>query len=175
MNKSIKGALAAGVGGVLLLGGATTLAFWTDTGTVTGSSINSGHLKLVSQSCLGWKLDGGAAFTTQLIVPGDTLTQVCTYTVAATGAHLLASLAVSAPTFTGAAALYAELTATATYKKDTVAVSAFPTTIADGNVIEATVVVSFDGPAATNGSNNLTGLTAALSNITVTATKAHTP
>ena len=46
MNKASKGALAALAAGVLLLGGAGSLAFWTDTAEVAGGAINSGELSL---------------------------------------------------------------------------------------------------------------------------------
>ena len=93
MKKSTKGALAAGAAASLLLGGAGSLAYWTSTGTIDGTSISSGHLKLVSPSCDGWKLDNETtAFdpAADQIVPGDVLTQVCHYTVDAKGKHILA-------------------------------------------------------------------------------------
>ena len=44
MKKSTKGALAATTAGVLLLGGAGSLAFWSD--SIGGSTISSGHISL---------------------------------------------------------------------------------------------------------------------------------
>lgn len=170
MRKTVKGALAAGVGGVLLLGGAGTLAYWTDTGTVTGTGIDSGHLKLINPSCLGWKIDGGAAFTTQLVVPGDTLTQQCTFEVDAVGAHITASFDVSTPTWAATNALTNELAVAATYKIGATTVAAFPATVVDGDIITATIVVTFTGLTATNASEDLTST---LDDITVTATQGH--
>ncbi len=40
MKKSTKGALAAAAAGSLLLGGAGSLAYWTDAESITGTSIN---------------------------------------------------------------------------------------------------------------------------------------
>ncbi len=102
MNKTTKGALAAGAAGVLLLGGVGTLAFWTDTETADGTGIDSGHLKLAAarlwcragfsmarppRSCrppISWS-------------PGDTLTKVCDYTVDAAGEHLAATFTATGP------------------------------------------------------------------------------
>ena len=115
MNKTTKGAVAAAAAGVLLLGGAGSLAYWNATGTVAGGTISSGQLTLTNPDCdpdttagaIGsvWKLDDGTTFDpdTQKIVPGDTLTKVCTYDITASGAHLLtADLTVSTPAYTNA-------------------------------------------------------------------------
>ena len=56
MNKNVKGSLAAAAAAVLLLGGAGSLAFWNDSQTVAGTTINAGELKLDAASCsaAGW-------------------------------------------------------------------------------------------------------------------------
>ncbi len=121
MNKSTKGALAASAAGALLLGGAGSLAFWTTTQPVSGSDITAGHLKLTNPSCgAGWLLDGGAVFTTQLLVPGDTLTKVCTFSLDAAGEHLAADFDVTAPSLSGDAALLDELAVSAAYEVNSV-------------------------------------------------------
>jgi len=170
MRKTVKGALAAGVGGVLLLGGAGTLAYWTDTGTVTGTGITSGHLMLISPSCVGWQLDGAEPLVAQLIVPGDTLTQQCTFEVDAVGAHITASFDVSTPTWLATNALTSELAITATYLIGATPATVFPATVVDGDIVTATIVVTFTGATATNASEDLT---ATLNDITVTATQGH--
>jgi alternate signal-mediated exported protein len=175
MNRTTKGALAAGAAGALLLGGVGTLAFWTDTEVMTGTTIGSGHMQLVSPSCgAGWILDGGATYTTQVLVPGDTLTKVCTYTVEADGAHLTASFDATAPgDVTGAPALVDEISFTDTYKVNTVASGDTDVPIADGDVVEATLVIDWPYGLVDNDSNVLTGLTAALADVTVVATQDH--
>ena len=177
MNRTTKGALAGGAAAVLLLGGAGTLAFWTDTEVVTGTDIDSGHLQLVSPTCTGWLLDGGAAYTTQLLVPGDTLTQVCSYTVDATGSHLTASFDATAPAgLTGDAALLAELSFTDTYKVNTIVSGDTDVPIVDNDVVEATLTITWPyGTVADNDSNVLLGLSASLADVTVVATQTHTP
>jgi alternate signal-mediated exported protein len=173
-NKSTKGALAASAAGVLLLGGAGSLAYWTSTQDVSGANINTGHLKLVSPACgAGWVLDGGATYVAQLLVPGDTLTKVCSFTVDASGAHLTADFDTTAPNISGDAALLAELGVNATYKVNTVGVASSNVLVVHGDVIEATVVVSWPYGVEDNDSNVLAGLSATLDTITVTATQSH--
>lgn len=176
MKRTTKGALAGGAAAVLLLGGAGTLAFWTDTQTIDGTDIASGHLKLVSPDCTGWLLDGGAAFTTQLLVPGDSLTQVCDYTVDTAGEHLAATFTATGPTdITGSAALVDEIGFAAAYKVNTVAVGATDVAIVDGDIVTATLTVTWPTGVLDNDSNVLAGLTASLADVTVVATQTHQP
>lgn len=51
MKKSTKGAVAAAATAVLLLGGGTSLAYWTATGTAAGGSITAGTLTLSAATC----------------------------------------------------------------------------------------------------------------------------
>ena len=172
MKRETKGAAAAVAAAVLLLGGAGTLAYWNDSAAVPGGDIQSGRLELGAPDCgAGWTLDGGTPFTTQLLVPGDTLTKTCTIDLVAQGEHLGADLAVDTPTWAAANALTAELTTSATFS-----VNGAPTahiTSADDTgtgEIQASVSVVFDGPAATNASQNLL---ATLNGINVVATQTH--
>ena len=170
MQNSIKGALAAITGGALLLGGAGSLAYWSDESTIGGADIESGTLALSAPSCAGWKLDGDTAFAAQKLVPGDVLTQVCTFTVTAEGAHLAATFDVSTPTWDEADALTGELDVDAAYRIDAEPVTAFPAAVANEDVVTATVTVAFDGAAATNASRSISS---ALDDITITATQSH--
>ena len=172
MRKSTKGALATAAAAVLLLGGAGTLAYWNDSAAVPGGTIQSGRLELGTPDCgAGWTLDGGAAFTTQLLVPGDTLTKTCTVDLVATGAHLGADLVVDTPSWGATNGLTSELTTSATFVVNGVA-KAHVTSADDTGTgeIQASVVVVFDGPAATNVSQ---GLTATLNAINLVATQSH--
>ena len=183
MNKTTKGALAAAAAGVLLLGGAGTLAYWTDTATVTGTDINSGHLKLTESACdATWILDDGdpleVPFTGQLLVPGDTLSRTCTYTVDAAGQHIEAELAIDKdPSFvTGSnAALLEELDvsgSTMTLEGDPVTSGGTPVVVEDDDVVVVNYVVEWPfGDAANNNSNISTGLTATLESIVLTLTQ----
>ena len=191
MNKTTKGAVAAAAAGVLLLGGVGSLAYWNATGTVAGGTISSGQLTLTNADCdpatavdatgSVWMLDGSPATVfdpdTQKIVPGDTLTKVCTYDITASGAHLTANLEVSTPDYTNTPAnaltdgTAGSLTVDPTFKILSGTVDQRTITSADNaKKLEATVVVTF--PGAT--SSNLTqGLSAMLDNIIVTATQTH--
>lgn len=176
MNKSTKGALAAAAAGVLLLGGAGSLAYWSSDGVILGTDIDSGQLALSGADCgTGWTLDGGTAFVSQKIVPGDTLTQVCTFTVDAVGEHLAADFDVVNASFAAgsSSALTGELDATAEFEVNDVEVSGSDVALVNNDVVKATITVDFDGPGATNASNAVGGLSATLDDITITATQTH--
>ena len=178
MKKSTKGALAAAAAGSLLLGGAGSLAYWTDAATVGGTDITSGHLKLVpvgGTGCDGWKLSGAAYVpATDKIVPGDTLSQHCSYKVDMAGKTLKATLAVSDLTGTwGApsnATLEGALTKTVAFKDGTGAAISGTTPVTNGYVVTADLTVGIP-TGADNTANAVSGFTAHLNDITVTATQ----
>ncbi len=175
MKRTTKGAIAAAAAGVMLLGGAGSLAFWTDEATVEGADINAGYLKLINADCGDdWTLDGGAVYTTQLLVPGDTLTKLCTYEIDAAGEHLTAAFSVDAPSFTTSDGLTDELDLTADYTINDVAATP-PTAVVDGDVVGATITVDWPYGVEDNDSNVSPGLSTTLNDITVTATQTHTP
>lgn len=179
MNRLTKGAVALTGAGVLLIGGAGTLAFWNDTATVAGGTVNSGQLKLTdttaggSCAAAGWTLDSGEATAnepfdpaTDTLVPGDVLTKTCTYSINAVGNHLRATLSATGGAATGT--LSSALTTSATF---TVA-GASVTSITEANhthELKATIAVTFNPT-----SDNTTQLkTADLSNFVVTLQQAH--
>ncbi len=172
MDKTFKGAVAAGGAAVLLLGGLGTLAFWTDNETVGGADIASGELSLGAPSCgSGWTLDGGAVFASQKLVPGDVLTKTCTIDLVATGSHLGADLTLETASFTESNLLTADLTPSAVFKVG--GATKTHVTSADDNKttpeISVVVKVEFKGTAV-NASQNLT---AVLDDLTFTATQTH--
>lgn len=179
MQNSIKGALAAVVGGTLLVGGAGTLAYWNDTEAVPGTGINSGKLGLVvdgeNEGCGGWVLDGGTPFdgATMDLVPGDELTKTCEFTIVAEGEHLDATLAVSAPSLSvDAASVGAPGNTLGAVVGDVLvggqAATAFDETD-NGKTLTASVTVTFDGSA----DNSTQDFRAALADLTLTATQQH--
>ncbi|MCW2764085.1 MAG: putative secreted protein [Nocardioides sp.] len=180
MQKSIKGALAAGVGGVLLLGGAGTLAYWTGSTDVIGGAIDSGSLSLTQgtgQICSDWTLDSAGGSTTYtpgstLVVPGDLITKTCDYTVNATGAHLSATVGLEAPAISGGNALASALTPSATYTLAgaTIADGETIDDTADGQELTALVTVTFE--SATSGTTGQ-DMAAALGDLTVSLTQTH--
>ena len=176
MNKTTKGALAAGAASVLLLGGAGSLAYWTAQGTVTGGSISSGELKLSAPTCDGWKLDGAGGNTaytagTTKVVPGDSITNTCTYTITASGAHLSADLAVTGGTTGTGNALATALSPVASYKVGTTDTQAKITSADNNKVLTSTVTVTL--PYGSAGDNATQNLSATLSDFVVTATQKH--
>ena len=172
MNRSTKGALAAGVAVVLLTGGAGTLAYWNATETVTGTPISSGELKLGTPACGGgWKLDGNVVFTNQLIVPGDVLSKVCTIDLIARGEHIGADLGIGTAAFAAPNALTTQLAPSAAFTVGGATRNHITDADDTGTAeITATISVVFDGPAATNASQ---ALTATLNSVAVTATQTH--
>ncbi|NYD56827.1 alternate signal-mediated exported protein [Nocardioides marinisabuli] len=100
MRTSLKAALAGVAGAGLLLGGAGSLAFWNDTQTENGGTIESGTLNLLDRDCSGWVVAGSEPATTVdllndfLVVPGTEVSKTCTYGVKVEGV-LEASLSVN--------------------------------------------------------------------------------
>lgn len=182
MHNYVKGALAVSAAGALLLGGAGTLAYWNDSEAVAGSQITSGRVELSPPDCdgdptgtHGWQLDDGTPFIggTTEVVPGDTVTKVCSMTLTIEGSHVGATLAMDD---TGAlsadpgSTLEGELAADATFTVDSGAYA--PITDPGVYAVLATVRVTFDGTAASNGSQNGD---VALDAITLVATQTHQP
>jgi alternate signal-mediated exported protein len=97
MKKSTKAAVATGAAAVLLMGGAGTLAYWTDKDDVQGGTLTSGNLDLVVDDCstAAWTYadsEGTGAVTK--IVPGDIVEKDCTGTLSGEGDHLFADIVV---------------------------------------------------------------------------------
>ncbi|MGN6252462.1 MAG: alternate-type signal peptide domain-containing protein [Marmoricola sp.] len=187
MKKSTKGALAAGTGAVLLLGGAGSLAYWTSTDDVAAQTISTGHLSIDTPDCgSGWALDGaedaaGQAFdpATQQLVPGDVITETCTTVFHAEGSHLRATLAATAGTndglFVGSPALLtlalAPLESSADGSTNWTAVPGTGLTEAnDGDTVRLQLTVTFDGSASDPATEDVSS---ALDAIAITATQVH--
>lgn len=176
-NRMVKGAVALGFAALLLLGGAGSLAFWTATGTVSGGAIDTGSLALTTPACAGgWTLDsagGGGAYIpgTTLLVPGDVISETCTTTLTATGAHMRGTITANTPNVTGAAA------GTFTVSVGNIADTTTGTNLTtftntnNGDTLAVQVQVTFVDPGTAD--NSTQNLTAVLSDVTLTATQAH--
>lgn len=188
MKKSTKGAVAAAAAGVLLLGGAGSLALWSATDTVTGTDVTSGELKLSAPTCTGWKFDGSETTAnkayvpaTDKIVPGDVLTQSCDYSITAIGEHLRATLTAPTSSLTGTLSTFITPTSTFKYKVPSVASGAAAgdtvgtiTESADGSTVTALLKVAFNsGSNNTSQSSTATPLSAVLGDFVVTFSQAH--
>ncbi len=179
-SRATKGAIAATVAGALLLGGAGSLAYWSDSKTVTGGSITSGTLSLTQETgqvCSSWTLDAAGGATTYtpgvtLVVPGDVITKTCVYTVNASGQHLAADLTMDATSVTGSNALASALTPSATFTLggNAVATGQDITAADNGAVLTAQISVTF--ASATSGLT-AQGMTAGLDNIVVSLVQTH--
>lgn len=174
MTNITKGAIAAAVAAVLLLSGAGTLAYWEDSDDVTGTDFDAGSLSLTPlNACNVWNLDtgepGGSPFDplTEMIVPGDVITKVCTFTVDAVGTHLRATVAAVPGTNSGD--LLEDLTVAAI----DLAIDGAPITeiteANDADVLSVTVQVTFDSSA----DNTTQTLAAVLDTIAIETQQVH--
>jgi alternate signal-mediated exported protein len=182
MKKSTKGAIAASAAGVLLLGGAGSLAYWNATQDAGSADIKSGNITLSAPDCTtaggshDWQLENGDTYVpgTTKVVPGDTISKVCDMTLVLTGEHIGATLTFDSagltPAATDTTSLATELTPNATFTVDGAAYT--PITDPGTHDVRATVSVDFDGPLATNASMNGD---VSLDAINVLAEQTHTP
>ena len=177
MKKTTKGALAAGTAAVLLMGGAGTLAFWTESADVAGTGIESGHLEVTNNNCgtANWTLDGGTVVgAATRIIPGDTIGKTCTFTIDGEGTHFTdVDIAISAPSWAAGSngALTGALgTVGATYTGNTVGPIASGDDIPVGEVVTATFSMTFN-PATTD--DVAEDVTATLDTIAITVTQNH--
>jgi len=99
MNKFAKGAIATGVGVILLVGGGGTLATWNQTNTASMGSVVAGNLNLSSAAGV-WTNAAGTVVNvaSYKVVPGDVLTYKQTLTVTLTGDLMTAKLSVDGAT-----------------------------------------------------------------------------
>lgn len=178
VGKTAKGTLAAAAAAVLLLGGAGTLAYWTDEESTPGTTITTGHLDLTDLDCgTGWTLDGGTAYTTQLLVPGDTLTKTCNATLDIAGAHFsTADFTVTTPSdLTGDAALIEELSTPDidVTLNGTPQASALAVAVADGDAVQVAITIDWPYGVEDNDANVVGGVSATLDQITVKVKQNH--
>lgn len=164
MKKTTKGALAAGSAAVLLMGGAGTLAYWSANTSVAGVAVTAGELKIVDDQCANasWKFDSGESVAnktydplTDLIVPGDTLTKICSFEIQATGEHLRATVDLTNPALSGD--LASALTLDDSFQVDGVDLTENEITEAnDGDVVDVEISVTFNA-GSLNPTQTLTG------------------
>lgn len=182
MKKLTKGAISAAAASVLLLGGATSLAYWNDAQSTPGTVVNSGHLKLNTQAAGQWRLNGEATAynpASQRLVPGDALSKTAVFVVDAEGDYLNAEFSATNPAWASgsAAALTNELQLTGSYQvsTDNGTTWSAPVTgsapVADGDLVRAVLTINWPFGVLNNNSNVAAGLNATLDNVTVTVTQ----
>lgn len=142
-----KAIVAIAAGAVLLLGGGTTLAYWSTSQVLDVGTINSGDLNMVTDGAPEWTLQGvtDAAATAVAdpaaveIVPGDVLTMTQDVTLTVQGDTLSAELTIvegTVPEGLAAAVDATGVTPTAITAAD------------DGKTVTVTVTITFDAATA---------------------------
>lgn len=170
MNKSTKGAIAAGAAAVLLLGGAGSLAYWNAEGDIAGGTIAAGELKLTDPTPGAWTLNGDPVtnLSTVRVVPGDELEYTASWEIAATGDNLKAAVDVTG--FSASGSLASAVTLTDTYLVGGSAPAGNEITSADdGETLAATIGVDF--PFGTSADNATQTLSLDLSDVKVALTQ----
>ncbi|MDP9822810.1 alternate-type signal peptide domain-containing protein [Nocardioides massiliensis] len=175
MRKEVKATLALGAAGALLVGGAGTLAFWTDEATLGGASLTSGKLAVDASDCDAgaavWTLEGDAFDpATDRLIPGDTLTMTCDVAIDVAGTHLT-QVDIEAVVPSGAlAGAWEEVTVAATVRGT--ATGAEDVTVTGGtNLIPVVVTVTWPHGTEDNDLNG--GLTTTLGDIVVAVAQDH--
>lgn len=142
-----KAIIAIAAGAALLLGGGTTLAYWSTSQVLDVGTIDSGDLNMVTSGTPTWTLQGvtdaaAAAIsdpTLVQIVPGDVLVMTQDVTLTVQGDTLTAELAVAQATVPEGL--------TATVNSTGVTPDAI-TEADDGKTVTVTVTITFDGATA---------------------------
>lgn len=155
MKKVTKATIAAAAAGVLLLGGAGTIAKWTATDNIDAGTVSSGHLKLDATAAGTWTDTSGDAATTAFdpatdhLVPGDTVVFEQTVTIDADGKNLKGEL--TASELTGGTALPADVTVDVTVDGSATGLTQVGNVIsfvdAGTYTVPVTVTVAFDAAA----------------------------
>jgi len=190
MQRLTKAAMSTGAAALLLMGGAGTMAYWTAQSTATApTALASGAFTVSGAQCGNWVYaasmsDKGDAVGA--IVPGDSVTTNCTYTLSGSGTNLaLAGAKVNTPTWnttTSDAALTSALgtasVGSITFAGDPKTVDAATGMFTDGSTIaiassgtavSVQINVTFPlGSSADNSTLSATALTAALQDVSVT-------
>lgn len=184
MHTTTKGAVAAGAAAVLLLGGAGSLAYWSDDATLNGGSVTSGSLSIDPVSCSDtWKYASGDAEDDDVvegIVPGDSIFKICTFTIGAVGDHLSASPTVPdeldyTPPEGAGSTLTLDIDATYTLEGDDFDENDVITEENDTDVLSARIVVTFPfGNDTTINVNDTQAFTKTLEDLTVVLTQTTT-
>ena len=153
MNKMVKGAIATGVGVVLLVGGGGTLATWNAADNASMGKVVAGDLNLDAGAGVWTNASGTVVnVSTYKVVPGDTLTYEQPLTVTLTGDLMVAKLAVTgAGADKGFDANAVDSTTTLTNAAGAVVSKDKGLTAADSGTVTASTTFSFkEGTTARN-------------------------
>jgi alternate signal-mediated exported protein len=165
MQKTTKSAVAAAAAGLLLVGGAGSLAYWNATGSVAGGGIQSGKLALTNPGPQTWTLNG-KPFTGDAIVPGDELTMSGTFEIEAVGQDLAATVLVTGAGATGSLAPYVQAGVVPTIDGNLVTEV---TSADDGKTLDVTATIDF--PFGSTVDNTSQAKKLDLSDVAITLTQ----
>ncbi len=147
MNKMTKGAIATGVGIVLMVGGGGTLATWNQAQNGSMGKVVAGDLNLVPASAGVWTNASGAviAIANYKVVPGDTLTYTQPLNVTLGGDLMVARLAVTGASAADGFGSNATVSATTLTKADNKVVAATTDLRpADSGIVTASTTFTFN-------------------------------
>ncbi|WP_448221551.1 alternate-type signal peptide domain-containing protein [Gordonia iterans] len=173
MNRKTKGALAAGAGAILLLGGAGSLALWSDEDQVSGGDITAGDFGIDCGTTGTWTDQSGDVPVvtinpaSDLMVPGDTWVYTGDCAVTATGKNMKAEMTVTGigSGSTNPATPWVTITTTVDGQPATSA----PVEVTGGTTVPVTVSVVFSSATPdtefTNGTINVSGMTLQLNQV----------
>jgi alternate signal-mediated exported protein len=159
MNNKVKGALAAGAAGILLLGGLGSLAAWSDSTTSDPGILSSGELSLDEPTAGAWfdvtTVPAGesidiAAFD---IVPGDVVEYRASVVVQAEGDNLSATLTADGSGIVAPTALSPYISTEVAANIGSAAVTTI-TEDNDGQTIDFVVTVAFSDTAVLQQGQN---------------------
>ncbi len=106
-------------------------------------------------------------------MPGDTLTKTCAFTVDGAGEHIGVTLDTATPGWTGTNALTADLAVSAVFMDANGATIVDGATVDADETVTATVTVTFASGSDNDSNVAPNGLSAALADVTITATQTH--
>lgn len=158
MNKAIKGAIAAGAAGILLMGGAGTYAVWSDTKNIDAAAVATGELTLaLTGTAPAWTYSGGStAVSSNGIVPGDVIKSTQQVTITAKGDNIAGQLTVGALGGTLPEGVTAAVTTTETDADLTAAGSVLSFATSKVYLVDVTITLTFDRATAGTTSQKTT-------------------
>jgi alternate signal-mediated exported protein len=168
MQKTTKSAVAAAAAGLLLVGGAGSLAYWNATGSVNGGGIQSGKLALINPGPQTWTLNG-KPMTGDSIVPGDELVMTGSFEIEAVGEDLQAAVGVSGASATGGLGPFVQTFIQATIDGKVVTEV---TSADDGKQLQVAATIDFPFGAAVDNTSQAKKLDVSDVAITLTQTDA---
>ncbi len=168
LKKTTTAAIAATVGAVLLLGGAGTLAYWSDNAESSAQVISSGTLDVSPTTGNVWNYMNGTTVTANVvdqIVPGDKVQTTIQVPVKLVGKNLKATLEVTRTTVAAATLSGAVVTTKVGTTAESTAAAVVSQTLTTSPTAPTTVpvVVTVEFPNTIAGKTDMTNPDATVS------------